>query len=162
MGWRIKSAMWNGRDLMDLPLEVQPNQDVGGIIVTMTDQTTDLSGKLLNGAGAPAIGYSVIVFPTDRALWIQNARRIRLIQAGSDGTYRTTGLPAGTYYLGAVTDADSNDLADTEFLGELAAASLKITLTDGAKVVQDLRLKDSGSDHSGRDLSRSLIYDLRK
>ena len=161
-GWRVKSAMWNGRDLMDLPLQVRPNEDVGGIVVTLTDEVTDLSGKLQTTSGAPATGYSVIVFPTDRTLWVQNSRRTRMIQPGPDGSYRTTGLPAGTYYLGAVTDADSNDLGDTDFLDQLAAASLKITLADGTKVVQDLRLKDSGSDHSGKDHSRSLSYDLRK
>jgi protocatechuate 3,4-dioxygenase beta subunit len=154
-GWRVKSAMWNGRDLMDLPLQVRPNEDVGGIVVTLTDEVTDLSGKLQTTSGAPATGYSVIVFPTDRTLWVQNSRRIRMIQPGPDGVYRTTGLPAGTYYLGAVTDADSNDLGDTEFLDQLAAASLKITLTDGGKVVQDLRLK------AEKDFG-SPFYDLRK
>jgi uncharacterized protein (DUF2141 family) len=87
------------------------------------------------------LGYVVVVFTTDSALWPMSSRRVRQAIPQADGTYKITGLPPGSYFLGAVTDLDFNDLADPSFLEQLAGASLKITLADGAKLVQNLRLK---------------------
>jgi hypothetical protein len=139
--WRLKSAMWQGRDLLDLLLDVHPNEDVSDVTLTFTDLTTELSGSLLGAAGDPASGYIVLVFPVDSSLWLPNSRRIRQIQPAPDGTYKATNLPSGTYCLGAVTDADSGDLSDPSFLEQVAAASLRITITDGGKTVQNLRVK---------------------
>ena len=139
--WRLKSALWQGRDLLDVPLEVHPDENISGVTLVFSDVQTEISGSLTTGAGMPALGYVVVIFTTDASLWPTNSRRVRQTNPQPDGTYKITGLPAGTYYLGAVTDVDSGDLADPSFLEQLAAASLKITLTDGGKVVQNLRLK---------------------
>jgi len=139
--WRLKSAMWQGRDLLDLPLDVHPNEDVSDLTLTFTDLTTELSGSLLGPAGDPASGYIVLVFPVDSSLWVPNSRRIRQMQPGPDGTYKAVNLPSGSYFIGAVTDADSGDLSDPSFLEQVAAASLRLTITDGGRVVQNLRLK---------------------
>jgi hypothetical protein len=139
--WRLKSAMWQGRDLLDFLLEVRPNEDVSDVTLTFTDLTTELSGSLLGSAGEPASGYVVLVFPIDSSLWLPNSRRIRQIQPAADGTYKALNLPSGAYFLGAVTDVDSGDLSDPSFLEQVAAASLRITITDGGKMIQNLRLK---------------------
>jgi hypothetical protein len=139
--WRLKSAMWQGRDLLDLLLDVRPNEDVTDVTLTFTDLTTELSGSLLTTGGDPASGYMVLVFPEDSSLWLPTSRRIRQIQPAPDGTYKAVNLPSGAYYLGAVTDADSGDLSDPSFLEQVAAASLRITIADGGKTVQNLRLK---------------------
>jgi len=139
--WRLKSVMWQGRDLLDLLLDVRPNEDVSDVTLTFTDLTTELSGSLLTTSGDPASGYVVLVFPVDALLWLPNSRRIRQIQPAPDGTYKAVNMPAGAYYLGAVTDVDSVDLSDPSFLEQVAAASLRITITDGGKTVQNLRLK---------------------
>jgi hypothetical protein len=139
--WRLKSAMWQGRDLLDLLLDVRPNEDVSDVTLTFTDLTTELSGSLLSSTGDPASGYVVLVFPVEASLWLPNSRRIRQIQPSSDGTYKAVNLPSGAYFLGAVTDADSGDLSDSSFLEQVAAASLRITITDGGKTIQNLRLK---------------------
>jgi len=139
--WRLKSAMWQGRDLLDLGLDVRPNEDVSDVTLTFTDLTTELSGSLSNGAGDPTSGYIVLVFPVEPSLWLPNSRRIRQMQPSADGTFKALNLPAGAYFLGAVTDTDSGDLSDPSFLEQVAAASLRITITDGGKTVQNLRLK---------------------
>jgi hypothetical protein len=135
------SAMWEGHDLLDTPLEVRPNEDVSGVTLIYSDLTTELSGSLMTGTGTPALGYIVVIFPTDSSLWAQNSRRVRQIQPRFDGTFKITGLPPGSYNLGAVTDVDFGDLSDPAFLEQIAGASLTITLADGATVVQNLRLK---------------------
>jgi hypothetical protein len=42
--------------------------------------------------------------------------------------------------IAAVTDFESGTQYDPEFLKELASASMRVTLTDGAKKTQDLRV----------------------
>jgi hypothetical protein len=139
--WRLKSALWQGRDLLDLPLEIHPDENISGVTLVFSDVQSEISGSLTTGAGTPALGYVVVAFTTDASLWPTNSRRVRSANPQPDGTYKITGLPAGSYYLGALTDVDFNDLSDPSFLEQLAAASLKITLTDGGKIVQNLRLK---------------------
>ena len=49
-------------------------------------------------------------------------------------------LPAGEYLLVALTDVMPNEWNDPKFLDSLAPAALKITLAEGEKKVQDLRI----------------------
>ena len=53
------------------------------------------------------------------------------VEPASDGTYKITGLPAGEYYVCALTDLDPNDLYDSAFLDQLVAGAFKITLAAG-------------------------------
>jgi hypothetical protein len=63
------------------------------------------------------------------------------VKLDSRGSYRISGLPPGTYYLSAVTDAEPSELADPSFLEQLAAASLTFTLKEGEVKVQDIKMK---------------------
>ena len=49
-----------------------------------------------------------------------------------------------SHFLVAITDLDQADLADPAFLEQLAAASIKITLAEGEKKKQDLKLSGGG------------------
>lgn len=138
--WTLKSAMLSGRDVVDLPFEVRPNEDAAGLVVTFTDRPTEISGSLVDRAGRPAPGFPIVVFSTDRAYWTIGSRRIQQVRPSSDGKYKLSGLPAGEYYMCAVTDLDQSQLYDPSALDALAAGSFKITLADGEKKVQDLKL----------------------
>ena len=139
-GWVLKSAMLGARDVSDVPFDVKPNQDVTGLVVTFTDRPPELSGTVFDQAGRPAPGFPIVVFSTDRAYWTIGSRRVQQARPSTDGKYKLTGLPAGEYYVSAVTDLDPNDLADPVFLEQLAATSFKITLGDGEKKTTDLKL----------------------
>jgi hypothetical protein len=132
--------MAGSRDVADSPLDIKPHEDLPELIVTFTDKVTELSGTLFDAAGRPTPDFSVIVFPADRALWLQNSRRIRPARPASDGKFRVPGLPAGDYYMAAVADYEQTDLYDASFLDQLAAAGYKITLAEGERKVQDLKL----------------------
>lgn len=138
--WSLKSAMFNGRDVSDLPFDVRPNEDAAGMVVTFTDRPTEISGSVVDRAGRPAPGFPIVVFSTDRAYWTVGSRRIQQVRPSSDGKYKLSGLPAGEYYVCAVTDLDQSQLYDPSALDALAAGSFKITLADGEKKVQDLKL----------------------
>ncbi len=138
--WVLKSAMLNGRDISDVPLEVSANDDVSGIVATFTDHPTELSGTVQDQAGKGLAGYPIIVFSTDRSYWAAGSRRVQQVRPSSDGTFKVVGLPAGEYFMAAVVDLEPNDLSDPAFLENLAANSFKITLADGEKKVQDVKL----------------------
>ncbi len=142
--WTLKSAIVGGRDSLDYPLEVQPNTDVSGATLTFTDKTQDLSGTLVDSSGRPTSDYTIIIFPSDKALWLPQSRRIQSSRPGTDGSYSLRGLPAGDYRLIAVTDVETGEWYDPDFLSELSSAAMPLSLKEGEKKVQDLKLAGGG------------------
>jgi hypothetical protein len=139
-GWVLKSAMLNGRDVTDEPFDIGAGEQISGVVVTLTDRPTELSGVLQDTTGQPAPGFYVVVFPTDPKHWIQGSRRLPVpARAASDGAFRFAGLPAGVYHLAAVTVIDQADLSDTAFLRELSRAAVTVTVIDGERTTQNLR-----------------------
>ena len=68
--------MAGGRDILDFPLTIEPNQEVGGIVMTFTDRTQELSGTLQDATGRPTADFTIIVFPADNRFWQPQSRRI--------------------------------------------------------------------------------------
>jgi hypothetical protein len=143
-GWSIRSALVNGRDILDEPLELKPGQPVSGLTVTLTDRPTELTGTVSDASGQPTSDYSMFAFTTDRALWTTAPRRISsAVRLSSDGKYRIVGLPPGEYYVTAITDFDPAQLSDSSFLESLISTSAKVTLGEGERKTQDYSLKGS-------------------
>ena len=134
-----RSAMLGEVDLLDGPFEIRPGGNLSGIAITLTDVRTELGGILTNSSGQPASHLYVLAFSQDRAHWIRDSRRILSARAGEDGSYTISGLPAGNYFLCALTEIDTTLQFEGEYLDQLVPASLKITLADGEKKVQHLR-----------------------
>jgi hypothetical protein len=138
--WAIKSSVVNGRDTLDYPVEIQGGQHVAGAVITLTDQITELSGTIVDAAGAPVPDLTVVVFSTDRAFWSTTSRRVRAPYRSADGKYKITPLLPGEYYLAVVTEIEPGDWGDPAFMEQLAAAAIKITVSEGEKKVQDVRV----------------------
>ena len=103
--------MLDGRDLADVPIEIAAGQQVAGVVLTFTDRATELSGTLLDANGQAAPGYYVVVFSTDAAFWSPGSRRTPApFRAATDGRYRFSGLPPGSYHVAAITSVDQIDL----------------------------------------------------
>lgn len=140
-GWRVASAMFNARDAADHHLAVTPGERYEGGVVTITNRSAELGGTVTDAQGGPVDRNTVVLFPSDRALWIPQSRRIRVAQTGPDGRYTLQGLPDGEYRLAVVTEIEAGREFDAEFLGGLAGASLSVTLSDGRTTVQNLRVR---------------------
>lgn len=139
-GWVVRSIRWKDRDLADSGIDIQADVPVTGVVVTLTPQPAQLDGTVMDAAGRPTGAFPIVVFSTDRAHWGAGSRRVLQAQPASDGTFTVIGLPAGEYYLAAVTRLEPGDLANRQFLEELLPASLRITIGEGEKKTQDLRL----------------------
>jgi len=139
-GWSLRSVTIEGRDILDFPLEIGATGDVGGAVVTFTDQQTELSGMLQSAANLPAPDYFVVVFSSDRAHWRPASRRVRFTRPGTDGRYSLAALPAGDYLVAALTDLEPADLLDESFIEGLIPSALPVRLGEGEKKALDLRL----------------------
>lgn len=138
--WILKSSVAGGRDTLDFPLEIGPNMNITDAVLTFADRTTELTGLLQDAQGAATSDYSIIIFPTDSQYWVPQSRRIQSVRPGTDGRYTVRNLPPGDYALAAVTDVEPGEWFDPEFLRELIAASMRISLADGDRKTQDIRL----------------------
>jgi hypothetical protein len=139
-GWTLKSVMAGGRDVADTGLDVKEN--VSNVIVTFTDRPSELTGTVFDQAGRVTPEFPIVVFSTDKTYWLSGSRRVKQARPASDGTFRVAGLPAGDYFVCAVTAVEESELADPAFLEQLAASSYKIRISirAGERTVQDLKL----------------------
>lgn len=138
--WWFRSALADDRDLLDLPLVVGGAESFTGVRLTFADRRSELAGTLATPAGAPAPDFFVVVFPADRDQWTEGSRRIRTTRPATDGVFSVLDLPAGDYLVGALTDVEPRDLVDKTFLEQLAAASIPVTIRNGERTVQDIRI----------------------
>jgi hypothetical protein len=139
-GWSLRSARTGAIDAADRPIEIHPREDVADLVLRFTDRPTEISGTLTDPSNRPAPGYPIVLFSTNRADWTPGSRRIAVARPSTDGSFRVVGLPPGPYFLCAVVALDQSDLEDASFLELLAQQALTITLSDGAKLVQNLRV----------------------
>lgn len=140
-GWMLKSVIANGVDVMDFPLELEPDTNVSALTLQFGDRNTDLKGVLTDAMGAATSDYSVVIFPEDQRYWVPYARRMRSTRPATDGKFAFVGLPPGEYRIAAVTDVDTGEWLDPEFLRQLLPASISVRLADGQQVTQDIRVR---------------------
>jgi len=82
-----------------------------------------------------------VLFSANRVFWgLQGRRTLRFLPSSTDGQFRFQGLLAGDYFMSAVSDIDPSDFGDPTFFEQLVNASIKLTLAEGEKKVQDLKL----------------------
>ncbi len=139
-GWRARSAVLEGRDLLDQPLEIDGTSRGGPLLVTFTDRRTSLEGTLENLAGRAAPQYTVIAFPADRALW-SSPRRVVKARPDTAGRFHLTDLPAGDYVLAVLTDATPAVEGRAALLDAVAPAAVPVAIREGTPVMQNLRVQ---------------------
>jgi hypothetical protein len=140
--WQIRSALAGTLDVADNPLEIKPDQNVEGVTVIFTDKSAEVAGVLSDATGQPTSDFSVVLFSVNRTAWSQRGgRRFRQpVRAGADGKFRFFNLPAGEYYLAALTDFDPVDIGNPAFFDQIVPSAIKLTLEEGEKKTQDIKL----------------------
>jgi hypothetical protein len=141
--WFPKSAMVDGHDALDVPIDVGPGATFGDALVTLTEDTQEVSGTVRDRSGRPSRDCAVVVFPADRRFWFPQSRRIVFRQSNANGEFvfgTAAGLPAGDYFLAAMPDGRPGEQFDPRMLDELAATAVRITLQEGDAKTMDLRI----------------------
>jgi len=140
-GWSVKSAIANGVDVLDFPFDIAAGESTPNVTIQFGDRNTDLKGVLTDATGAPSSDYSVVIFPDDQRYWVPFARRMRSTRPATDGRFAFVGFPPGEYRIAAVTDVETGEWLDPEFLRQLLPASISVRLADGQQVTQDIRVR---------------------
>ena len=138
--WRLISGQSGGREVLDAPIEIRAGEDISDLSLRFTLQPSELAGRLQTATGQPATPYSIIVFSAAREFWIPSSRRVRALRPATDGAFSVKGLPAGDYYIAALTDVEPGEWFDPSFLERLVATSAKVVVRTGVKTVQDLMI----------------------
>jgi uncharacterized protein (DUF2141 family) len=139
-GWTVESSVVDGQDSLDFPLEIKPGTNLTNAVITMTDRQAELSGTITNGRGEPVPDFTILVYPSEQRFWTPNARRIRTARPGTDGRFTFSNLPPGDYRLVPITDVEPGSWFDPAFLQQIDPSSIRVTISDGEKKTQDLRV----------------------
>ena len=63
------------------------------------------------------------------------------MRPGSDGKFTIPALPPGDYLLVALSDIQDEVYLDASFLEQLIPGAVKLTLAEGEKKMQDIRIR---------------------
>jgi Carboxypeptidase regulatory-like domain len=143
-GWYLGSVAIDAQEALDFPLDVRPNQSVSNAIVTFTDKQTELTGTVVNDRSQPVVDYSLIIYPADKRFVTAFSRRIQTTRPATDGRFSFRNLPAGEYRLVPVLDPEPGSWLDPAFLEQLDSGATRISLSEGEKKDQTVRVPTGG------------------
>ena len=123
--WAIKSIDYDGKDLMDTPIDVASGQHVEGITVVLSKSLPKLAGTLLDDRGQPVDG-TVLIFPDDPQKWEESSRLIRTIRPDNAGLFEFRNVIPGTYLAVPLEYVRDGEWADPEFLQNLKDRALRV------------------------------------
>ena len=83
----------------------------------------------------------MIAFSADRTHWRHGSRRSASARPATNGRFLIADLPAGDYYLAALTDLDPLEWQTAEFLEQVVPAAVNVRVAEGETKTQDLRVK---------------------
>ena len=137
-GWFLGSSAIDGQDSLDFPVEIKGA--VSSAVVTFVDRRAELTGIVTNDKSQPVYDYTLILFPADARYRTPQSRRIQSTRPATDGRYTFRNLPPGEYRVAPVLDPEPGSWLDPAFLHELENTSIRMTIGDGEKKEQNLRV----------------------
>jgi len=136
----VASITSAGKEIRDTGLDTSAGRDIDDVVVTLTENVTSIQGTV---RGEGASGAAVIVFPVDRARWIDygwDPILIRSKAGDSSGAFVMKGLPEGDYFAVAVERSQHDAWTDPKFLDAASAVATRIALKWGDKKTLDLQV----------------------
>ncbi|MCM3879784.1 MAG: carboxypeptidase-like regulatory domain-containing protein [Vicinamibacterales bacterium] len=130
-GWALKSIALNGQDITDSGYDFKPGNSVTGVVVTLTDRVTDLSGSVRDVKGLAVKDYVLVVFPTDSRLLGGQSRYVRTARPNQEGTFNLKGLPPGQYLASAIESLENGAQNDPAVLNQLRPRARSFSLGEG-------------------------------
>ena len=139
----VESIVWDGQDYTERPFDASSGRDITGVVVTLSNASSSISGIVGDGVTPLTTGAAVIAFPVDSEGWSNygfNPRRLASVLTTSDGRYHVNGLPAGEYYLVAVPVSQEKAWLDPAFLAAYAGRASRVRLDRADATVANVRL----------------------
>jgi hypothetical protein len=140
-GWMLTSVIVDGREMVDIPLDVRSGQHVNSISLMFTDKLSEINGTVTDEQGTPITEYTVLAFPTDSGLWRPQARQIMTTRPDQNAKYQLRGLPPGEYFVAAVDPAEQGEWFEPAFLDDHRSGAARLTLGEGDIKTQDFKVR---------------------
>ncbi|HET9468991.1 MAG TPA: carboxypeptidase-like regulatory domain-containing protein [Vicinamibacterales bacterium] len=139
-GWALKSITIDGADITDAPYDFKPGVNVSGLVVTLTDRLSEITGNVRDARGQAVMDYVLVAFPEDAKLWGPQSRYVQTTRPNQNGTFSIKGLPPGRY-LAAVVPALENGLQnDPAVLDQLRPHAHSFSLAEGQMLNLNLEM----------------------
>jgi protocatechuate 3,4-dioxygenase beta subunit len=137
-GWYLKSLTINGADATDQAIDfgVGAASTVVAEMVISPRSSTIAGRVTARTKDVPA--SSVVVFPQNRANWVEGSRFIKVVQTSRDGSFRAVSLPPGNYYVAAAPTLNASTLPGA--LARMLPRAAKVTLNDGIERIVEIPL----------------------
>jgi hypothetical protein len=138
-GLQVKRITADGRDVTDSPIELG-RVVVNRLVVTLTDESAEIRGRVLREDGQEDGTATVLLFPVDEALW-SSPRRTSGTRVTQRGSYSQVSLPPGDYFAVATTIGPplAGNGHDRHVLRRLVPLATRVRLDYGVVTTQDLR-----------------------
>ena len=142
--WYLKSWMVNGTDVADggYDFGARPGAIEGSEIV-LSPNGAVVTGRADEGT-KPVDDYAIVIFPVSREMRMPQSRRMKFARSTLDGTFRIGGLPAGDYFVAAVSRMiathDSGEWQNPDVLIQLESRAQRVSLLEAQTTNLSLRL----------------------
>ena len=137
----MKSAMFEGHDVSETPLELN-GTDATGLVLTFTDHPAELSGTVRDDKGQPDGTALVMLFPKNPSAWVNGgtaSRKLRSARTTTGGTFKISGPSPGEYYLVALPEELALNWQDPKVLQSLIGSAASVSIADGEIKALDVK-----------------------
>jgi protocatechuate 3,4-dioxygenase beta subunit len=140
--WTIKSVTLEGVDITDTPTELTGRDGLSGLVITLTDKLTDVSGQVTDARGRALKDYAVVVQPAEPKPGAAMTRYLRVVRPDQEGRFRVRGLPPGAYEATAIESIEQGRQFVPDVQARLRDTSKRFTVREGETVALDLKLTE--------------------
>jgi hypothetical protein len=130
-GWALKSVTVEGNEVTDTPFEFKPGTSVSGVVITMTNRLTEVTGGVRDSRGQPVADYVLVAFAEDTKLWGAQSRVVQTARPNQNGAFTIKGLPPGRYMAAVVAALENGMQNDPAVLEQLRIGAQNFSLTEG-------------------------------
>jgi hypothetical protein len=139
--WMLGAVRVGDKDITDVPYDVPTGgREIGGMQIVLTRRMGRVSGSIVDAAGRPAPGATIVVFSDEPEHWVPNSRYLRAIRPSADGQFAIAALPPGTYRAVASDTIEQGQWEDRAWLEAMRDEGTRFVLLEGADQRLSLRL----------------------
>jgi hypothetical protein len=140
-GWALKSVTIEGADVTDSAFDFKPGHDITGVVVTLTDRLTGISGSVRDARGQPVADYVLVAFAEDSRLWSAPSRHVQTTRPNQNGQFTLKALPPGRYLATAVAALENGMQNDPAVLERLRMGAQTFTLAEGQTLNLNIEIR---------------------
>ena len=140
LNWRVRSVTFGGDDFTDAPLDLAGRSSIDGIVITMTDKVSNVSGSVADGNGKPVSQYVVVVQPADQKEPRVAARFVRTARPDTNGRFEIRNIRPGRYVATAIEALEEGRQFAPEFQRELQRGAREFSVKEGETLSLSLTL----------------------